>query len=169
MQHLVFFGGQHVAYAIPILCQIFSDSFGPTQSIMYQCQLLGKLKLGVVLARSPSVVFLGKFGYWRNPSLTSQHTQKTPTSYPNPSNMEVDFLNSREHVLGQKWVGIKLRNYRGLEGIMVVILHHWHNFHNYGNGFSKHFLTIQHIWSNMLCFILNNGQRKHNLLLDFVI
>ena len=66
-------------------------------------------------------------------------------------------FNSRKLALRQKWVGIKLRNQSGLEDLMFVILHCRYNFHDYNIGFSKHFLTIQHVGNNSSCVILNNG------------
>lgn len=56
MQFLIFFGGQHVAYRVPILCQISSASFEPTQIHHVPLSSPWKVEVGVLFLEGLSLL-----------------------------------------------------------------------------------------------------------------
>ena len=126
---------------------------------------------GVLLGRLPLATFLGNINIQRKSSwilntkdahIISQFNQHGSGRGGGPNIIivviEVDWIfNLWKPILGQNWVGIKLRNQSGLEDLMCNKPHLRHQFHDCSIGFSKHFVTIQHIWINPSCLILNNG------------
>ena len=173
----IFFGGQQVACTIPILCQISSASFEPTQSTMYHCQLLEKLELGCCSWKvSLNYVFLAsliveeiivEFMDIKDTHIISQ-SHRHGIGWGRGVDIVVVIIEAnwkfklRKSILGQKWVDIKLSNQSGLEDLMFILLHHWHYFHKYNIGLSKH--SWQSNIFQITCYVSSSIMGKGSMI-----